>query len=207
MRKNKKSENKAKKKRKRERRNRTICSTSANFDFGQFRLRPIRFWPTGRSRVVRSRIGQSRASSTNLPLQLRIVQMWREVACAWTQPPVTAQLPRPLKTSVRHKSAHSRFNCIQHTGPSTMTLPQATCSTAPCVTGVPDTCCVQPFLKIGRSVRGKAGFGPFLPRRPTSRRLDNDTSLLFSSQGVGGLGTSQWSGLVAFAQTLGPLDD
>ena len=40
----KKSKNKAKeKKRKRERRNRanTICSTSANFDFGQFRLRSI----------------------------------------------------------------------------------------------------------------------------------------------------------------------
>ena len=40
------------KKRKRERRSRTdtICSTSANFDFGQFRLRPA-----GRSRIGRSR--------------------------------------------------------------------------------------------------------------------------------------------------------
>ena len=37
-------------------------STSVNFDFGQFRLRPIRFRPAGRSRIVRSRIGRSRAS-------------------------------------------------------------------------------------------------------------------------------------------------
>ena len=41
----------------------TICSTSANPDFGQFRLRPIRFRPAGRSRIVRSR-----ASSGGRPM-------------------------------------------------------------------------------------------------------------------------------------------
>ena len=44
-----------------------LISTSANFEFGQFRLRPIRFRPAGRSRIVRSRIGRSRASSFNPP--------------------------------------------------------------------------------------------------------------------------------------------
>ena len=39
-----------------------LISTSANFDFGQFRLRPA-----ARSGIVRSRIGRSRASSFETP--------------------------------------------------------------------------------------------------------------------------------------------
>ena len=52
------------------------------------------------------------------------------VACAWTQPPVTAQLPRPLKISVRHMPAHLRSNCTQHTLALHSDTPQATRSTA-----------------------------------------------------------------------------
>ena len=53
--KEKKKEKKRRKSRKRSHRANTICATSANFDFGQFRLRPIRFRPAGRSRIGRSR--------------------------------------------------------------------------------------------------------------------------------------------------------
>ena len=37
------------------------------------------------------------------------------VACAWTQPPLTAQRPRPVKISVRHMPAHLRYHYTQHT--------------------------------------------------------------------------------------------
>ena len=67
-----------KRKRKRKRRNRAntiICSTSANFDFGQFRLRPA-------GRIVRSRIGRSRASSS--PSSPRQDASEREFSPTWT---------------------------------------------------------------------------------------------------------------------------
>ena len=45
-----------------------------NFDFGQFRLRPIQFRPAGRNRIVRSRIGRSRASSHFSPCRSQCQQ-------------------------------------------------------------------------------------------------------------------------------------
>ena len=61
----------------------SICSTSANFDFGQFRLRPFffdfgqfRLRPAGRSRIGRSRASSSRGVSGGVsggsgPLRVR----------------------------------------------------------------------------------------------------------------------------------------
>ena len=57
---------------------------------------------------VRSREGWSGWGTVVTPLGLGVV-------CAWTQPPVTAQLPHPPKVSVRHKPAHLRYNHTQHT--------------------------------------------------------------------------------------------
>ena len=72
---------------------------------------------------VRSPEGWSGWGTAVTPLRLG-------VACAWTQPPVTAQLPRPLKISVRHKSAHLRYNYTQLTQSLHSDTPQATRSTA-----------------------------------------------------------------------------
>ena len=61
----KKNKNKAKEKKRKEETEQTpsVRLRPINFDFGQFRLRPIRFRPAGRNRIVRSRIGRGRASS------------------------------------------------------------------------------------------------------------------------------------------------
>ena len=95
---------------------------------------------------------------------------------------------------MRHKSAHLRSNYTQHTQallpsflPSDRDTPQAQRSVARTVCLQSAHVRAQPFLKNSEERARLGRFCPLLPRRPTLRRLDDDTSLLFSSQESEGL--------------------